>query len=49
MRAGASLQNPVITVIPKGDKVNYLGYHIGDWYYVKYNDNTGFCLKTFLK
>ena len=49
MRAGASTSKEIITVIPKGDKVTCYGYYTGEWYYVKYGDQTGFCNKTWLK
>lgn len=49
LRQGASLQKPVITVIPRGGKVTCYGYHTGDWYYVAYGNYEGFCVKDYLK
>ena len=49
LRTGANTSKPVITIIPKGDKVTCYGYYTDDWYYVKYNNYTGFCLKDYLQ
>ena len=49
MREGAGMDKKIITVIPRGDEVEYYGYSIGDWYYVKYKEYTGFCLKNWLQ
>ena len=49
LRTGANTSKPVITIIPKGDKVTCYGYYTNDWYYVKYNNYTGFCLKDYLQ
>lgn len=49
LRAGASKNKTVITVIPKGSKVTCYGYYTGNWYYVQYGNYTGFCSKDYLK
>ena len=49
MRAGASKANRVITVLPKGAKVQCYGYYTNDWYYVTYQGNTGFCMNAYLQ
>ena len=49
LRAGASTSKDVITIMPKGAKVTCYGYYTGNWYYVKYNNLTGFCAKEYLK
>lgn len=49
MRSGAGYSAPVITVIPKNTEVTYEGRKINDWYFVKYKDYEGFCLKAYLK
>ena len=49
LRAGASTQKTIITVIPKGAKVTCYGYYTNNWYYVKYNNYMGFCSKEYLK
>lgn len=49
LRSGASTSKAIITVIPKGAKVNCYGYHTGDWYYVQYGNHTGFCSKDYLR
>lgn len=49
LRTGASTLKTIITVIPKGAEVTCYGYHTNDWYYVKYQDYTGFCSKEYLK
>lgn len=51
MRAGTSKEDDILLIIPKGQKVLVLCnqcYH-EDWYYIKYKDVTGFCMKEFLK
>lgn len=49
MRKDAGMDKDIITVIPKGEEVTYYGYSVGDWYYVKYKEYTGFCLKNWLQ
>ena len=49
MRTGASKANRVITVLPKGAKVQCYGYYTNDWYYVTYQGNTGFCMNAYLQ
>ena len=49
LRRGAGKDKPVIIAIPKGDKVTCYGYYTDDWYYVKCNNYTGFCLKDYLQ
>lgn len=49
LRTGASTSKTVITVIPKGAKVNCYGYYTGGWYYVQYGNHTGFCSKDWLR
>lgn len=49
LREGASLEKDVITILPKGAEVLYNGFHIDNWYYVKYNNYTGFCCKDYLE
>lgn len=43
------MDNDVITIIPKGEEVIHYNYSVGDWYYIKYKDYTGFCLKNWLQ
>ncbi len=49
LRKGAGFDKDVILVIPKGDKVKYRNFSIKEWYYVKYKDTFGYCLKDFLE
>lgn len=49
MRAGASKQKKIITVIPKGKQVICYGYYTENWLLVSYNNKTGFCSKTYLQ
>ena len=49
LRTGASTSKAIITVIPKGAKVNCYGYYTGGWYYVQYGNHTGFCSKDWLR
>ena len=48
LRAGPSKSKRVITVLPAGAKVQCYGYHTGDWYYITYQGQTGFCMKAYL-
>ena len=49
MRQAADLSANIITVIPKDAEVLCEGYFINDWFYVKFNNYEGFCLKKYLK
>lgn len=49
LRAGAGMDKPILTVIPKGDEIIYSGYSVGNWYYVKYKEYNGFCLQDWLQ
>ncbi len=48
MRSGASLSNKVITVVPKGAKVQYVKKS-GSWVNVKYGSKTGWVYGSYLK
>ena len=48
LREGAGYEYNVITIIPKNQQVIYNGKHIDNWYFVKYKDFQGFCLKDYL-
>ena len=49
MRSNPGLDKQILIVIPQGAEVIYYGYHVGDWYYVKYQDKIGFCLNKWLQ
>lgn len=49
LRSGANLNKPILAVIPKNGEVHCYGYYTKEWYYVKYKNLTGFCLKKYLK
>lgn len=49
MRKAPNLKANVITIIPNEADVICQGYYINDWYYVKYNGFSGFCMKKYLK
>lgn len=49
LRVGAATKKTLITPIQKGETVTNYGYHTGQWYLVKYKDNTGFCSSKYLK
>ena len=49
LRKGPDTSYEVITIIPKNDKVQCYGYYTKDWYYVTYQNYTGFCNKKWLK
>ena len=49
MRSGPSKEDDVLIIIPKGQKVLCEQCYHKDWYYVKYNNTTGFCMKEFLQ
>lgn len=49
LRTGADFSKQIITIIPKGDNVFCFGRYTGDWYYVRYNNQFGYCLKTYLQ
>ncbi len=49
MRAGAGTDKKILRVIPKGEQVHCYGYYTGDWYYLLYNGQVGFCNKNWLK
>lgn len=47
LRTGASLDDDVMLVIPEGSEVIVTGY-TDDWYRVKFDGNSGFCMKKYL-
>ena len=49
LRKQASLQAGIIIVIPKDTKVVCQDCQNENWYCVKYENYTGFCMKEFLK
>ena len=48
LRQGASLEAKLIMLLSVNDKVEVLGQE-GDWYKVKYKDNTGYVYKDYVK
>lgn len=48
MRSGPSLNNSVVTIVPKGKTVTYVKKS-GSWYMVKYGTKSGWIYNTFLK
>lgn len=49
MRAGAGTDKKVLRIIPKNSQVHCYGYYTGDWYYLLYDGQVGFCNKNWLK
>ncbi len=49
MREQPGMDKKIITVIPQGVQVIYYGYHVNEWYYVKYNNQVGFCNSRWLQ
>ncbi len=47
LRTGASLDDDVMLVIPEGSEVIVTGY-TDDWYRVKFDGSSGFCMKKYL-
>lgn len=39
----------IITLMPKGSKVIWYGYYVGNWYKVRFGDMVGFAWKDYLK
>ena len=46
LRKNAGFDKETLLIIPKGDRVTYRNYTVDeDWYFVKYKDSFGYCLK----